>query len=92
MGRIVKKSLSHLPRVIVETSFVYFLHHLRGQNRGEFVGHPGREVSSYQAEKEKCQVAGNIVIYLGQSEPRSRGCSSCCPGGSRGTPSGRTGL
>ena len=52
-GWFVNKSLSHLPRVIIETSFVYFLHHLGSQNGGEFVGHPGRQLSSYQAEKEK---------------------------------------
>ena len=40
------ESVSHLPGVIIETSFVYFLHHLGSQNGGEFVGHPRRQLSS----------------------------------------------
>jgi len=43
MVRVVKS----LPRVIIETSFVNFLHHLRSQNGGEFVCYPGRQMSPW---------------------------------------------
>ena len=39
-------NISYLPRIIVETSFMYFLDHLRSQYRGEFVSNPRRQLAS----------------------------------------------
>jgi len=51
--RIVKS----LPRIIVETSFMYFLHHLGSQDRGEFVCNPRRQLSSWVGVSHVAKVA-----------------------------------
>jgi len=49
--------MKSLPRIIVETSFMYFLDHLRSQYRGEFVSNPRRQLASWVGVSHVAEVA-----------------------------------